>query len=416
MALTRIVLIYSIVASALSVLIFTVLINNFNILDHTGCPKIFAIIYFVSYSINIISNNLMVGYRRYDLLLLSNILTFIVVLAGILLAYSFSSLNIFLDVYFLPPILSVPVVIFALVNLHTTSGNVDIRKCSQEFIKFSLFNWMAAVSASIIFSRFEIGILATYVPILELGIYTVGLSIANVIFFIPNQLSSALAPHISKHQELITMSNLYINYLKISAFIAIPIAINFSFISHDILKFVMGNKFSSGSQCVAILFFTGVFSTTTIPTGICNGLGQARLQAKINFFVGLIAILFYIIFIPKYGVIGAALVRFGSQFIIATWYHIYICKHLNVKFPTLDIVMLIVLSIASALITFLIIGNLEQWIGFGNAIILLPLSIAIFLILNYLLKVVYYEELIEVIDYSFINMLNKYLLPLKKTA
>ena len=157
----------------------------------------------------------------------------------------------------------------------------------------------------------------------ELGVYNSAIAISTLLPILPMLMLNVLNPILAKKK--LESEETYKNFLKITFRIFGYSGILFSFcvyfLSDFIVNILFGSDFAAATDVLKIHVFTNVF----IYLGVAQNIWIVNEnKGKINVFktiVGIVlAILFNLLLIPEYGVIGAAysalIVQFISSFLI----------------------------------------------------------------------------------------------------
>jgi PST family polysaccharide transporter len=157
----------------------------------------------------------------------------------------------------------------------------------------------------------------------ELGIYNAAITISTLLPILPMIMLNVLNPILARKK--VESEELYQNYLKLTfrvfGYSGIFLSICVYFLSDFIVKILFGSDFSAATNVLKIHVFTNVF----IFMGIAQNLwvvneNKGRLNVYKTILGIILAIVFNLLLIPNYGVIGAAysalIVQFISSFLI----------------------------------------------------------------------------------------------------
>lgn len=155
----------------------------------------------------------------------------------------------------------------------------------------------------------------------EVGHYSAGQRIAQIIFMIPALLSTALFPSFAK---LAANKERFANALERSILmlliIAIPMAIGGALLAKDIMYIVYGDQYLAGSLAFAIMALTFVAGFLAPILG--NALFALDKEKQLLTYVALGIcgnFAFNLLLIPRFGIAGAALSTFLNQVIITIY-------------------------------------------------------------------------------------------------
>lgn len=143
----------------------------------------------------------------------------------------------------------------------------------------------------------------------ELGVYSAAIKISTFIYFIPITICLSIQTAIVNAKQL--SENLYINRLHnlflTMAILGYILIIPISYFSSRIINFLYGSDYYLSGEVLAIHIFAAIFVFIGSPRSlwIVNE-SQQKFLLFSNFGAGLLNIVLNLIWIPKYGVTGAA--------------------------------------------------------------------------------------------------------------
>jgi len=150
----------------------------------------------------------------------------------------------------------------------------------------------------------------------EVGLYSAAVRLTEVWYFIPVLITSSLFPAIvtaKKANESLYYSRLQKLY-DLMALVAITLAIPTTFLSGWVITLLYGNAFTAAGSVLAInvwaglLVFLGVVNARFI---LVEGMNKIMLYMTVSCIT--LNVIFNLIFIPKYGIIGASIATLLSQ-------------------------------------------------------------------------------------------------------
>lgn len=157
----------------------------------------------------------------------------------------------------------------------------------------------------------------------ELGLYSMAINISGIMMFLSTALAQAWSPFAFKlyAEERNIYKNIYsrmMNYIMIGfSFLSIIIAL----FSSEILKIITIPEFFGANKAIPFLLISMLFYASTLVTLL--GLNITRKTKYIALSAGITALLniiLNIIFIPKLGMVGAALATAISYIVLALMY------------------------------------------------------------------------------------------------
>ncbi len=203
---------------------------------------------------------------------------------------------------------------------------------SKKFV-FSLIRegWPLMLSSLFvaIYMRIDQIMIKNFIGENKLGIYSAILPLSNIWQFIPISLGVSLAPFVTKaknesEESYWKMLDKIFSVFSILAWIVIIPTV---FFSKFIINLLYGNQYLEGATILAIYIFTNLF----INLGVAQNLWLINdNKVLISLYKTLIAAVFSLIcnlvFIPKFGLIGAAIIAVLSQGVSAIFSNIFFSK------------------------------------------------------------------------------------------
>lgn len=149
------------------------------------------------------------------------------------------------------------------------------------------------------------------------GIYSVSVRLSEAWYFIPIAITMSVFPSIIDARKI--SKGLYNERLQklynLMTWIAISIAIPITFLSHDIIRILYGKNYIQAAPVLSIYVWAGVF----VFLGVASGKfllveNYTRIAFYRTLFGAVINVVLNIVFIPKYGIKGAAIATLVSYF------------------------------------------------------------------------------------------------------
>jgi O-antigen/teichoic acid export membrane protein len=149
-------------------------------------------------------------------------------------------------------------------------------------------------------------------------------------------LASALTPHFAKsyQENRTTTQQTYVLLTKAFAWATFLFGWFVAFNSEFFLGMIYGKKFITGaSVAFCLLIFSPLSATATVGSSLVYGYGKTRFVAMSSALGALAAPIVYMLIIPAYGIIGAALARGIMQMVLIATGSYYITYFLRYPFP-----------------------------------------------------------------------------------
>lgn len=168
----------------------------------------------------------------------------------------------------------------------------------------------------------------------QVGLYSAAVRISEAWYFIPMAISSSIAPYITESKlQNEEMYNKRIRQLyQIMVFISLLISILIFFTSDYVIVFLYGISYYESSNVLLIHIWASIF----VFIGVVNGLWflneNLLVYASFNTFIGALSnIIFNYIFIPIWGIKGAAIATIVS-YSISAYFCLFIFKSTRISF------------------------------------------------------------------------------------
>lgn len=189
---------------------------------------------------------------------------------------------------------------------------------------------------------FNLGIMNADNIIIELfkgttavGLCAAGQKIISIIYMIPGMFANSVFPTMNKHVGTETFTKILKKTTDILITAALPLTFGGLILSGEIINFLYGAEFAGANWCFAILCLTFFANFITAP--LSNAIFSLKKEKKITIYVFLVFItnlIFNLIFIPFWGIVGSAIATIISQ-IIGVSYLLYSVKK-EIIFNLLD--------------------------------------------------------------------------------
>ncbi|WP_321420509.1 flippase [uncultured Methanomethylovorans sp.] len=167
-----------------------------------------------------------------------------------------------------------------------------------------------SVATNLIMS-FDLFFVKAYLTDMDVGIYSAVSTISKVPFYIIAGIYGALFPAISSmsvHNDRSQMTMHIIKSVKYSMLVLVPSTLFVVIFSRQVLISLFSEQYSAGSTSLGVLTIAmGFFGLFSLFTTVINGIGQPRVSMFMSLIVLVLDIILNQLFIPTYGVVGAAI-------------------------------------------------------------------------------------------------------------
>lgn len=358
---------------------------------------LFAFAYFF-YSFDLTIQTFFTAFQKQFIFSLQNFLRNFMIFFFTLLAFIFTK-SIF-----------VPIVIQILVYLLlvTIFGTIFFKKTFPDYFtqtekninfkKLLIFGFSASVYnfGFFIISSTDTLILTYYKTLNEVGLYNSIVPIINLLLYLPFAICVVALPLSSElwiKKKISTLKSTIEMITKYTLIIMIPVVTIVAVYSQITLNILFGEKFIPASSTLTILaigslFYGMGYINTTFILGIKG--------PKLNMYIYIVGAAFNLIlnlfFVPKYGIIGAAIatsISYVAIFIISS---ILLYKNINIKYNYLKYA-LIIISGFFFLIAVTFFKKILTLPVFLEIIMVIFLSAVIYIFLLFTLRIITFKEL-----------------------
>lgn len=180
--------------------------------------------------------------------------------------------------------------------------NYDFLK---EGLTFGIKIWMGTVS-SILSRRIDFFLLPLIINVAALGQYAVATQIAEVLLIFPASISTVLMPKITVSKSL--SYKIVSKWLKLQIIFFICAAIAYIFVGETFITIILGEQFIDAYK-ILIYLLPGILtlSLSTIFSSFFSGKGYPLINSYAAFSGLIFGMVAYLVLIPKFGALGAAI-------------------------------------------------------------------------------------------------------------
>lgn len=236
-------------------------------------------------------------------------------------------------------------------------------------------------------------ILSLFQPFEQVGIYGAAYRILEaLITFPPIFMGLVLAPlaHAWAKKDKHRFRRIFQKSFDFFIMLILPIIIGTLFLAKPLMIFIAGNEFAiSAGPLKVLIFATALIFLGSLTTYTIIALEKQKIMIKFYIIAAIIAIIGYLIFIPKYSYWGAAYMTIAAEFLVTipAFFIIWRTTHI---FPSFRIFW-------KVLFASLIMGfGLHVFSG-ANLFALIALSIIIYFVFLYLFGGISYKTIKEIV-------------------
>lgn len=218
--------------------------------------------------------------------------------------------------------------------------------------RYAVFAWASALSSSVVWSRAEVFFLQRSSGSAAVGLFSVGLTLANFAAQGPMLLTAALLPRFAQDYgkgALAEMRAAYAAVTRVLAFLVFPACLGMVAVLPSALPMVYGTAFAGAIPAATVLVIAGAVGAIS---SVGASLIMATDRSDFLFLSGLVAALLTVVagvtVIPAFGLMGAVWARAVVQVAavaIGAW---FIIRRLHFPLPLWDLGKLLVAAILCA--------------------------------------------------------------------
>lgn len=170
---------------------------------------------------------------------------------------------------------------------------------------------------------------------MDTGMYSLALSLSQLIWILPNAVSGVLLNYYQVHQRGESIK-LAMHYGSLSIYLSLFTALILSVVYYFALPVIYGAQFSKVFILCAVLFIGTIpFSLTIIIANLNSGIGFIRINLYATLFTFVLGFILDYLLIPVYGITGAAVAKI-TIYIAGLIFQVLVGGHLY-KLPWKDL-------------------------------------------------------------------------------
>ncbi len=207
----------------------------------------------------------------------------------------------------------------------------------HDMTSYSVSAWLSAILAAIVWSRAEFFFLRTYGGPKDVAMFAVAVTFAQLVAQGSLMFCGALMPHFSSligAADSARVQTIFNSATRLLAVLIVPLSLGVALLVPVLLPAIYGQEFQRAVPATAVLVVAaGVFSVISPSSQLIYGLGKAWFHFVGNLPSAAALVVGCMVFVPRYGIWGAVLVRVAAQaimIILITW---YVAKLQRYRFP-----------------------------------------------------------------------------------
>jgi O-antigen/teichoic acid export membrane protein len=141
---------------------------------------------------------------------------------------------------------------FTIARQHSSTSEEMRRRA----VRHAAYSWAGSLASTIVWSRVELAFLNSYFGTEQVGLFSVGLTLATMAVQVPILLTGGLLAHLSEHygrKNFQVLRDVTTRGTRILAFLVLPMCFGMAAILPELLPLIYGNAFSAAAPAGAVL-------------------------------------------------------------------------------------------------------------------------------------------------------------------
>ena len=198
-------------------------------------------------------------------------------------------------------------------------------------------------------SRAEVFFLQRSTGSAAVGLFSVGLTLANIAAQGPMLLTPALLPHFAQNfgrNALAEMRTTYATATRLLAFLVFPACFGFAAVMPAVLPMMYGSAFADAVPAATVLVLAaGIGATASVGSSLVMAMDRSDFVFLSGALAAVLTVIAGLTIIPMFGLMGAAWTRCAIQTAAVGFGAWFILRRLNCPLPLLDLGKLLLAAI-----------------------------------------------------------------------
>jgi O-antigen/teichoic acid export membrane protein len=276
--------------------------------------------------------------------------------------------------------------ISSIIGLYKANITIYVPKYNdfKSIIEYSKY-YAITYSGGYVYNWLDVAIIGLILSQSAVSIYEISWRITTVVAIVGSSISIVLFPQISDwdaEEQIHEIETTIPKAISGAVVFVIPAFFGSLLLAEDILQYIFDTEYILGAIVVSILMFEKVFqSIDKVLRSILQGINKPNYTARATVIAIFLNVSLNFVFIPTYGIEGAAIATTIS-FIINTLLHIfYLSREINISVDWKDIFIFMIASIMMIgvvqvyLITIGINGTIDLLLGILVGVVVYVLQI-----------------------------------------
>jgi len=261
------------------------------------------------------ARGMMRGLQRFDAIARITLLSTVLQVAVIGIGAAFCGVSGALFGYVIGG--AVPAAFFFARRSAADTPPIDLRR---RVARYAAFRWASEVANMFIWSRVEIFFLQVFWGGEAVGLFAIGLTLANLAIQGPLMLTWGLLPHFSQQfgrNALDDMRAGFATATRLLAFLVFPACIGLAAIMPEFLPALYGEAFAGAVPSSTILVASaGLAATTTVGSSLVSAMERSDVDFAIGLVGAALSVLGGLVLVRAFGLMGAASSRALTQIVV----------------------------------------------------------------------------------------------------
>jgi O-antigen/teichoic acid export membrane protein len=257
----------------------------------------------------------------------------------------------------------------------------------------------------------EVFFIGAYCPVEDVGFYSLAYRIGSFLKVFPVSFAFVLLPVMAEQfgsQEMQKLKRIYHVSSRYLMLLVLPLAVGGIVLADSIINVIYGVDYRPVIIIFQIICLPiAISSMTGAGDAVIRGVNRPGFLLITQAIVSVINIGLSLLFIPKYGVIGATAVSSMSMALFFPAYIIFINKKLGAGWPVRDTIKIAIASTIMGIVVYVIHSHLGAAL---SLVLCIPLGVVLYLVAIFAFKVIQEEDLtvLRGIQDSLPSILRKY--------
>jgi O-antigen/teichoic acid export membrane protein len=248
-------------------------------------------------------------------------------------------------------------------------------------VRFGLTSWSADVIGTLAWSRSVIVFVERYIGIRAVGLFSAASTITAMATELPALLPSALLPYLGEKHGLDARQQIdraYRTMTGVVALVALPSCVGLAAIAPVLVPLLFGSQFAAAAPVAQVLMIpTAIYVVAVSTTNLIYSTGRNSIVLISNI-IGLAGtIVLAVLFIPRFGLVGAALSRAVVQLTVDGIHVWYASRKLGFSPPYRALGAITLASMIEGLVAY---GLTSLVGGFASLVLAIPAAIVVYLV------------------------------------